>query len=124
MIRFIKRWFAIQSYVWVLSQELARRFGSKPYYSVEHVSKAAGSKKLNMAFVAYAHAIFCSRAEFDSFYGPLHLKSSYDSLRHEVSRRYFEGSRDFDAASVIRFAKKYGKTEFYESGQGFYGDPH
>ena len=121
MIRFIKRWFAIQSYVWKLSQELARRFDKRPCYSIEDVTKAAEGLKLDMAFIAYAHAIFCSRRDFDSYYGPLHLKTNYDSLRGVVSRRYFEGNNNFDAADVIVYAKQFAAPSYHESGKGYDG---
>ncbi len=115
MIRFIKQWFAIQSYVWNLSLELSRRFGKKQYYTIEDVAKCADGMKLNKVFIAYAFAIFCNRSDFESYFGSLHLKSSYDTLRAEVGRRYFEGSTNFDAASVILFATKFGDSTYYES---------
>ena len=40
MIRYIKRYLAIRSYVRRLSQDLPRRFGKRPFYSLEHVSQA------------------------------------------------------------------------------------
>ena len=113
MIRFIKQWFAIQSYVWNLSLELSRRFGKKQYYTIEDVAKCADGMKLNKVFIAYAFAIFCNRSDFESYFGSLHLKSSYDTLRAEVGRRYFEGSNK--AASLMLFAKNWRRLKYYES---------
>jgi hypothetical protein len=58
MIRLIKRRLAIRSYVFKLSQALPRRFGKKNFYSIEQVTKTASGANLQMAFIAYAHAIF------------------------------------------------------------------
>jgi hypothetical protein len=105
MIRLLRRRLAIRSYFWRLSQELARRFGKKPYYTVAEVSKTAQDGGFRMPFIAYAHAMFCSRPDFDAQYGPLHVACTYDSLRAVVGRRYFGGAQGFDAATIIRLAK-------------------
>lgn len=120
MIRFLKRRLAIRNYVWKLSQELSRRFNKKQYYSIEEITKAAQGAGLRTAFLSYAHAIFCSREEFDAYYSQLRLCSTYDGLRATVSRRYFDGMRDFDAADIIN-ATKHTEGRFYESGIGMDG---
>lgn len=95
---------AIEDYVWSLSQELSRHFGPKKYYSVEEVSRMAGESGCRMAYIAYAHAMFCSRADFDAYYGPLRVACTYDGLRDVIARRYFNGAWGFDAATVVRLA--------------------
>src|SRR6266536_4845379 len=57
---------AIEDYFWNLSQELSRHFGAKKYYSVEEVSRIAGQGGYKLAYLAYAHAMFCSRTDFDA----------------------------------------------------------
>lgn len=122
MIRFIKRRFAIRSYVWKLSQELLRRFGKKKFYTVEEVTQAVERSHLSTAFIAYAHATFCTRPNFDSHYSALRVACTYEGLRAIVSRRYFRGVVDFDAAQVIAATRKEGIVgEFYESGEGTHG---
>jgi hypothetical protein len=59
-----------------------------------------------MAFIAYAHAIFCTREGIDEYYEPLRVRCTYDGLREQVSKRYFGGVRDFDAATLIRVSKE------------------
>src|SRR5205823_11238114 len=109
---------AIERYVWGLSQELRRRFGLKKYYTLEEVTKSAQAAHFNITFVVYAHAIFCSRSDFDHHYQRLQLACTYDGFRAVVSRRYFGGERDFDAASLVRATKKPNEEEndSYESG--------
>lgn len=118
MVRIIKQRLAIRSYVFKLSQRLVPRFGKKPYYSIEEITKAARDGKFQMAFIAYAHAIFCSRADFESYYQSLQVRCSYDELRAVVSRRYFHGARDFDASRVIATTRRSNEGDFYESGLG------
>lgn len=101
MIRYLKRRFAIGSYFWRLSLALGRRFGKKNHYTVAEVSSAAAAEKFNLAFIAYAHAMFCRRAEFDAYYGPLHVACTYESLRRPVARRFFDGVMSFDALNIL-----------------------
>jgi hypothetical protein len=101
MIRWFKRHRAVGSYFWRLSQELSHRFGRKNYYSVAEVSRAAQEKNFNMAFIAYAHAMFCSRGDFDAYYGSLRLACTYDGLREVVARRFFSGAMGFDALNIL-----------------------
>jgi hypothetical protein len=111
---------AIEDYVWSLSQELSRHFGTRKYYSVEEVSRIAGESGYRRAYLAYAHAMFCSRSDFDAYYGPLHVACTYEGLRDTIARRYFDGARGFDAATVVRLATPPRKEEydFHQSGEG------
>lgn len=118
MVRLIKRRLAIRSYVFKLSQILPRRFGKKNFYSIEEVSKSASGANLQMAFIAYAHAIFCNRSDFEEYYKSLKVRCNYDDLRATVSRRYFGGVRDFDAARVIEATRRTNDGDYYESGIG------
>lgn len=101
-MRAIRRYFALRSYVKRLSVDLKRRFGLKPFYTIDHVTKAIDRGGYSKDFVAYAHATFCSHEDFDAYYGPLKLKCSYDGLRNGIARRYLRGRTDFDAEMVIR----------------------
>lgn len=111
---------AIDDYVWGLSQELCRRFGTKRYYSVDEVSRVAGESGYKMAYIAYAHAMFCSACDFDDYYGPLRVACTYDGLRNIISRRYFGGIFGFDAATVVRHARPPREEEynFQQGGEG------
>lgn len=125
MIRLIKRRLAIRSYVWKLSQELLRRFGKKKFYTVEEVTQTVERAQLSSTFIAYAHATFCARPDFDSHYLALRVACTYDGLRAVVSRRYFGGVADFDAAQVIAATRKEGIVgEFHESGEGTHASGH
>ncbi len=103
--RFGAKRSATEDYVWKLSQELVRRFGARPHYTIEEVNRVARESRLNVAFIEYAHAMFCSRADFDACYKGVHAPRSYDQLRAVISRRYFDGAFGFDAATVVRFAR-------------------
>jgi hypothetical protein len=117
MIRHVKKYFAVRSYVKRLSQDLVRRFGKRSFYSVEHVTQAVQRGGFSMAFTAYAHAAFCIQEDFDAYYQPLGFACSYQGLRHTIARRYFSGDTDFDAETIFnRF--RCGDGNFYESGIG------
>jgi hypothetical protein len=124
MLRHIKRYFAIRSYVYRLSQELVRRFGKRSFYSVEHVTQAVQRGKFSAAFIAYAHATFCSETDFEAHYKPLGVSCSYQGLRRTVGLRYFSGQLDFDAATVITRFRRFDGGDFYESGIGSQGGGH
>ena len=101
MIRHIKRYLAIRSYMLRLSRELVRRFGKQSHYTVEHVTQAVQRGGLSSAFIAYAHAAFCKQTDFDAHYAPLGVACSYQGLRRTVGRRYFSGNMDYDATTII-----------------------
>ena len=102
MIRHIKRYLAVRSYMHRLCQELVRRFGRQSHYSVENVTQAVQRGGLSAAFIAYAHAAYCTQEDFDAFYRPSIAGGSYLDLRRTVARRYFSGRLVFDAATIIR----------------------
>jgi hypothetical protein len=127
MLRQFKRRIAIRDYVRRLPAELLRRWGEQRYYALDQVSSAAEQAGFDKTFLAYAHALFCRREEFDSYYGPLKVACTYDGLRRIVSRRYFEGASDFDAASIIRFNRPLPGSCFRENDLApleEYGSPH
>jgi hypothetical protein len=117
MIRHFKKYFAIRGYVKRLSQDLARRFDRRPFYTIEHVTKAVQRSGFSAVFINYAHAIFCKEEDFIAFYKPLGVSGSYQDLRKTVARRYLSGSLDFDAETIIRkFRPDTGSNDFHESG--------
>lgn len=120
MIRHIKRYLAIRSYVRRLSQDLVRRFGKRAFYSIEQVTKAVERGKYSAVFVAYAHATFCSQTDFDAHYGPLRVACSYEGLRRVIGRRYLSSRIDFDAATIISKFRSadYSHGDYYESNLG------
>lgn len=95
---------AVDDYVWRLSQKLAANLGTKAHYDIEKVTRIARDLGCDMAYIAYAHAMFCSRRDFDDYYGPLHVRCTYDGLRAIISRHYFSGAYGFNAASVVHLA--------------------
>jgi len=42
---------------------------------------------------------------FNSLYSSGPAASAYDELREVVAQRYFDGARDFNAATIIRMAR-------------------
>jgi hypothetical protein len=102
---------AIRSYMLRLSRELVRRFGKQPHYPVEHVTQAVQRGGLSAAFIAYAHAAFCKRTDFDAHYEPLGVACSYQGLRRTIARRYFSGDIDFDAKTIISRFCFYGDSK-------------
>lgn len=120
MLRHIKRYLAIRSYMRRLSHDLVRRFGKQSCYSVEQVTQAVQRGQYSAAFIAYAHAAFCRQTDFDAYYLPLGVSCSYSGLRSVISRRYLGGQLDFDAATIVhRFRNPgYSSGGFYESGLG------
>lgn len=101
MFRLLKQRLAIRRYFRFLSLELARRFGRKKHYLIEEVSTAAERGGFSMAFIAYAHAMFSRRQDFDDYYGPLNIACTYDGLRLAISRCYFRGATGFDALNIL-----------------------
>lgn len=124
MIRHIKRYLAIRIYMLRLSQDLVRRFGKRSSYSVEQITQAVERGKFSAAFIAYAHATFCSQKDFDAYYEPLGVSCSYLGLRRTVGKRYLSGQVDFDAATVISRFRRLDGGDFYESGIGTQGGGH
>ena len=120
MIRHLKRYLAIRSYMHRLSGELRRRFDTRRYYSVEMVTQAVQRGGLSSAFIAYAHAAYCSEKDFNAHYEPMGVACTYHGLRKTIGRRYFSGQSDFDAKTVIsRFCRiGFLSDEFNESGIG------
>jgi|SRR4051812_30340877 hypothetical protein len=118
MIRQIRRYFAIRDYALRFAPELVKRWGTQRFYTLDQVTQASLASGFGKDFVAYAHAIFSSRADFDAYYRPLRLRCSYDGLRAVVGRRYFGGVTDFDAASIIRAGHRVKDNDFNESGLG------
>ena len=118
MLRHFRQRKSIKQFVKHLPLDLARRNGERRHYSLDEVTTAVKGGPYDAAFLAYAHALFCTRRDFDACYQPLKLRTSYDSLRAKVARRFFEGVCTFDAASLIRFAKGTESDSYYESGLG------
>jgi hypothetical protein len=118
MFHLLKRRKAIKSFVFLLSLELQRRFSQKTFYSLEEVAHLLENDKYNKAFAAYAYGLFCSRASFDSYFNELKVNCTSDGLRKIVAKKYFSGIIDFDASSIIRFAKGVGDKSYYESDLG------
>lgn len=103
---------AIDDYVWGLSQKLFEWLGPREFYSVDDVSRVASACGYEKAYMAYAHAMFCSRSNFDEYYGPLHVACTYEGLRDVISRRYFDGAIGFNAATIVRHATPPPPEEF------------
>ncbi|EEF57526.1 DUF6559 family protein [Pedosphaera parvula] len=120
MIRHVKKYFVIRSYVRRLSHELAGRFGLRSFYKVEHVTQAVQRGGFSASFIAYAHAAFCDREDFKAYYQPLGAAYSYQDLRGLIADRYLSGRRDFDARTIIHKFRRgdYSSGNFYESGIG------
>lgn len=129
MIRFFRKRRAMRNYLSAGSPELLQRFGMKRWYSVEEVSRAVQGAALPSDFIAYAHAVFCERAAFDGYYAALNLRSSYEGLRGEVSRRFLGGARDFTAQAVVEaYCRSQRSDPYHESRIGINcgedGRPH
>jgi|ERR1035437_1310322 hypothetical protein len=118
ILRLFKRRKAIKSFVFKLPIELGRRFGEKRFYSLEEVGRRLEEGKYDKAFSAYAYALLCSRSSFDAYFSQLNVKCTYDGLRKFVAKKYFKGIIDFDASSIIRFAKGIGNKSYYDSDHG------
>jgi hypothetical protein len=123
MIRYIKRYFAIRSYVLRLSQELVSRFDKRSSYSVEQVTQAVERAGLSKACIAYAHAAYCEQPDFEAYYPPLKVKCNYQDLRRTISRRFLAGRLDFDAKTIIDRYRREKSGPFSESGIGLSGGP-
>jgi uncharacterized protein DUF6559 len=118
--RWSPRSAAIEDYVWGLSQELSRRFGLKAYYRIEDVTRVAGETNCRVAYIAYAHAMFCSRSDFNTHYASSRVACNYDSFRSLIGRRYFRGASGFDATTLVRLARSPNDEEydFYQGTAG------
>lgn len=121
LFRLIKRRRAIKRFVRQLPLDLQRRFGEKQHYSLEEIDRGTASEDYDRRFVAFAHALFCSRQDFDLYYGPLKVNCTYDGLRAFVAQRYFRGVTDFDACSIFRFAgQTTNKDSVHENGLSYW----
>ena len=118
LFRFFRRRKAIETFVFRMSLDLRSRFGEKTFYSLDEIDRLFTTGKYNKAFSAYAYALFCSQKEFEEFFNKLKVNCTYDGLRTTIGKRYFEGSINFNAASVIRYAKSASCNLYYESDIG------
>jgi hypothetical protein len=118
MFRLLKRRKAIKSFVHKLPLEMNRRFGDKRYYPLEEIERVFEIGKYDRTFAAYAYALLCSREDFDSYFSLLKVNCTYDGLRKFIGKKYLYGATDFDAFSIVRFAKGVGDKSYYESGLG------
>jgi len=94
----------------------------------EHVTQAVQRSDLSTAFIAYAHAAFCKQEDFEAYYEPLGVASSYLGLRQTIARRYFSGRLNFDAKTILaRFVRgNLQGSGYLDSGSdsdAFYGGP-
>ena len=126
MIRHLKRYLAIRSYMRKLSRELVRRFGKRSHYSIEMVTQAVQRGELSPVFIAYAHAAYCTGEDFDAHYLPLQVACTYRGLRQTIAKRYFSDQPEFDAKTIIaRFCRiGFDSDRFYESGLGDSSNDH
>ena len=79
---------AVASYLRELPKELVRRWGNQKTHSVEQVTTAAEAIGVRTEFIAYAHAAFCSQADFDAQYPAPPAGASYAELRAIIKERY------------------------------------
>jgi hypothetical protein len=123
MIQAIKRYFAIRSYVKRLSRDLRRRFGRKPFYTVQNVTQAVHRGKFPAAFIIQAHAIYCSEEDFRGLYGSREGAGDYFRLRQVIAARYLYRRVDFNAQTICDkyWGSAYSSGGFYESGIGITG---
>src|SRR5271170_5657813 len=119
MFRLLKRRKAVKRFVYQLSLELCRHFGEKRFYSFQEIDQVLVAGKYDKVFSTYAYALFCSRKDFDFYFGPLKVNCTYDGLRKFVSKLYFSGVKyfgitgfDFNALSIIYFAKGVGDSNY------------
>ena len=117
MIRRIKRYFAIRSYVRRLGPELVRRFGKKRYYTPEQVPAAVRRGGFSEADICYAYSMFCSREAFNEHHAQVGETCNFDAMRAEVAESHFGGNTEFEPASVIHHAES-----FSDSAHGGYDD--
>jgi hypothetical protein len=122
MFRFLKRRRAIKTYVFRLSRELLHRFDERTFYSMDHINRVFEGGKYDKTYISYAYALFCSRAEFASYFSQLKVKCTYDGLREFASKKYFNGIIDFNASDIARYAKDAGGGSYYESRLGEVND--
>jgi hypothetical protein len=107
MIRRIKRYFAIRSYVRRLGPELVRRFGKRRFYTPEQVLQAVRGGGFGEADVCYAYSMFCNREDFDAHHAETGESCNYDAMRAEVGHSHLGGHADFETADVLHHAEHY-----------------
>jgi hypothetical protein len=123
MIVYLRRYFAIRSYLMRLSGELQRRFGERSFYTVEQVTQAVQRGGFSKIFIAHAQAAYCRQEDFDAQYPSGDIAHHYLDFRRTMARRYFSGESDFDARTIFnRLGRaKYVSGSFYESNIGING---
>ena len=122
MFQRIKQWSEVKSYFMKLSLELFSRLGKRHYYTTEQVTQTAQRAGFKTHYLVYAHALFCERKDFRRRYKRTAFRERYETLREEVSDRYFGRVRDFDAADIIDAVHSLEIPDhFHESGAGYPG---
>ncbi len=118
MFQRMKQWAEIKSYVMKLSLEHFSRLGKRHYYTTEEVSQTAQRAGFKRQYLVYAHALFCERKDFRRRYKRTKYRERYETLRGEVSERYFGCVRDFDAANIIDAVHSLEIPDHFHEGAG------
>lgn len=116
MIRRIKKYFAIRSYVRRLGPQLVRRFGKRRFYTPQQVRTAVRGGGFSEDDICYAYSMFCSLEDFNAYHAEAGEPGNYDEMRAEVGHTYFGGSTDFEPASIINNSEHYHQGDSGHSG--------
>jgi hypothetical protein len=114
MIRRIKKYFAIRSYVRRLGPELVRRFGKKKYYTPQQVQAAVRRGGFSETDMCYAISMFCSREAFNAHHAEMGEPCNFDAMRTEVAESHFGGNADFEPATLIHHAESFSDHSGHE----------
>jgi hypothetical protein len=99
----------------LLPPALIDAFDKQNFYSTEEVKSVYNSELKTEHNIEYAFAMFCSQPDFEE----LHLDSTYNDLRTDVSKKCFGSWPRFNFESLLDYSRR--STMAGDVG-GFVGD--
>jgi hypothetical protein len=99
----------------LLPPALIDAFDKQNFYSTEEVKSVYNSELKTEHNIEYAFAMFCSQPDFEE----LHLDSTYNDLRTDVSKKCFGSWPRFNFESLLDYSRR--STMTGDVG-GFVGD--
>lgn len=84
MIKMIKKRVAIRSYRSKIGPWLQRRYGGRANYTPLQVRNCALSTGVNLDYICYAYAMYCSRDDFNAHHAATGETCNYDTMQAEI----------------------------------------
>jgi hypothetical protein len=96
MLRWIRKRLALRAYRRRLGPALVRKYGKRTTYSIDQVRETAAAERLNLDYVCYGYAAFCSSDTFSSHHEAIKQVCDWQAMREEIGWWYADPAEHFD----------------------------